>query len=76
MTGKHRKKLPITVQHPYSMSVLAGLLYWTDWQTRNVEVVNLQNYTEQFTMRHNLPNLMGLKAATVNKSLIMERTNK
>ncbi|XP_039257073.2 low-density lipoprotein receptor-related protein 4-like isoform X1 [Styela clava] len=71
LLGGNRRILKVSTPHPYSLTAMDGFLYWTDWQTRNVERLNLRNLTQSATMRKQLPNIMGIKAVTLqlNKNI-------
>ena len=61
--GRDRVIILSNVHHPYGLTNLDGQLYWTDWQTRNVESLAMHNVSSRpITMRENMPSMMGIKA--------------
>jgi low density lipoprotein receptor-related protein 5/6 len=50
--------------HVFGFSLLGEYIYWTDWQRRKIERVNKNTGKERRSIIENLPDLMGLKAAT------------
>ena len=66
MLGQTRVMLLHPVPHAYGLTALDGYLYWTDWQTRNVERMNLHDPEHVSPVRENMPSMMGIKAVDMN----------
>ncbi|XP_074659791.1 low-density lipoprotein receptor-related protein 6-like [Tubulanus polymorphus] len=67
-TGRNvlvNKQLP----HIFGFSLLGNYIYWTDWQRRSIERVNKLTGVGREVIIDQLPDLMGLKAVTVNKAV-------
>ncbi|XP_026581836.1 low-density lipoprotein receptor-related protein 5-like protein, partial [Pseudonaja textilis] len=57
-------KLP----HIFGFTLLGEYIYWTDWQRRSIERVHKRT-AEREILIDQLPDLMGLKATNVHKTL-------
>ncbi|XP_076800304.1 low-density lipoprotein receptor-related protein 4-like isoform X2 [Clavelina lepadiformis] len=65
LDGKNRRVIYSSVPHPYSLACMDGMLYWNDWQTRNIHRINLRNLTDVSIVRENMPSMMGMKAVSL-----------
>nr|XP_018667004.1 low-density lipoprotein receptor-related protein 4 isoform X1 [Ciona intestinalis] len=65
LLGRNRTILYSSSPHPYSISCLDGLVYWTDWETRDVRRLDLHNTSDVQTLRGNMPSMMGMKAVSM-----------
>ena len=50
------------VQHPYGMTLLGPLIYWTDWQSRSIQRADKASGANAITVVSNLPGLMDIQA--------------
>ena len=58
------KNLP----HVFGFTLLGDRLYWTDWQSRFLETVNKTTGGNRKKIVEQLPDLMGLKAVSVDQN--------
>ena len=52
--------------HIFGLTVLGDHLYWTDWQKRAIESVNVRTRNNRQTIIETMSDLMGLKAVNLN----------
>nr|CAD7457230.1 unnamed protein product [Timema tahoe] len=67
MDGSDRREMiNDNVPHIFGISLLGDHLYWTDWQRRSIERVDLTGESREEIVDQ-LPNVMGLKAVRLGK---------
>ncbi|XP_005110515.1 low-density lipoprotein receptor-related protein 6 isoform X2 [Aplysia californica] len=68
LDGRNRRKLVTErLPHIFGFSLLGDYIYWTEWQDRTIERVNKHTGLNRTKIIAQLPDLMGLKAADVNR---------
>lgn len=69
MDGTMRKTLiEDKLPHIFGFTLLGDYIYWTDWQRRSIERVHKIRASRDIIIDQ-LPDLMGLKAASVTKAV-------
>uniref|UniRef100_A0A336M1L1 CSON010315 protein n=1 Tax=Culicoides sonorensis TaxID=179676 RepID=A0A336M1L1_CULSO len=58
-----------TLPHPFGLSLMGDYLYWTDWQRRTIDRAHKINGHDRSVVIDQLPELMGLRAAHLYKSV-------
>lgn len=67
--GKHRRTiLNHRLPHVFGFTLLGNYVYWTDWQTRTISMVNKRTGKDRKKIIDQLPDLMGIKAVNLNIS--------
>lgn len=64
--GNHRKILTGGLPHPYGIAVSNLFVYYTDWKTKALHVLDKQNSSQRI-IRDNLEGLMEVKVIEVKR---------
>ncbi|KAF7998627.1 hypothetical protein HCN44_011035 [Aphidius gifuensis] len=64
LDGSNRKVLMKGVQHPYGLSIMGDLLYWSDWQTKSIHQVNKYTGKDARVIVNKLDGIMDVR--TIN----------
>lgn len=63
--GTNRKILIKGIQHPYGLTVMGDLLYWSDWQTKAIHQANKNTGKDAKIIINKLDGIMDIKAVSV-----------
>lgn len=67
--SERRVLLSDQLPHLFGFTLLNEWVYWSDWQRRSVERAHKLTGNDRETIIDNLPDLMGLKAVSINKPI-------
>lgn len=59
--GNHRKIIISNLEHPYGIAVTPYRVYWSDWKTMSLHVLDKRNSSSQHIVRDSLEGLMDVK---------------
>lgn len=59
--GNHRRLIASNLPHPYGIAVTAHYVYWSDWKSMALHVLDKRNMSSQRIVRDNLEGLMDVK---------------
>ncbi|XP_070536212.1 low-density lipoprotein receptor-related protein 4-like [Ptychodera flava] len=60
LNGKNRVLLTNLVTHPFGLTLYGNTLYWTDWQTMDIETANKNNGKERSSIQSRMEGLMDI----------------
>ena len=64
--GRHREIIINRLSpHVFGLTVMGDYLYWTDWQTRTVNMFNKRTGTARKRIVERVPDVMGVKAVNL-----------
>lgn len=72
LDGLNRKMLMKGVQHPYGLSIMGDLLYWSDWQTKSIHQVNKNTGKDDKVIVNKLDGVMDIRTISVSKKKLYQ----
>lgn len=64
--GKNRRVLVSSAQHPYGVTIVGDVIYWTDWELQAVVRASKETGAAISVLHDNLPGLMDIHAVQLN----------
>lgn len=63
------------IPHPFGLDVYGNSIYWTDWQTLNIEKANKLNGENRTILTNNMNDLMDVRVFHRNRKMIHTACN-
>lgn len=64
--GNNRKIIISELQHPYGIAVTDMDVYWTDWKSKALHMVNKNNASNTKVIKSDIEGLMGVRVISVS----------